>query len=581
MTQLRVFAVAALFVPLFVTAQAKKELPRKYVGPATVTAITPGDLMTRLYKFADDSMMGRAAGTIYNEKGTDYIASELKRLGLQPAGENGTYIQRAISEHAIDPNSSVSVDGTTLKLWKDFAPRDQGSNARQFDGATVVYGGMVRLNEAGNMIDWSGLIDTTAAKGKVVLLTLQEDAQGNAIQPLANRAQITRRLSTASAIVVRFLDDLTPEYIQSFFIAAQIVEKGTGGGPALPSYFYVTDAAAQQLLGAEVAKATPGQVGKVVRGSITFTDKDAPGGNVIAILPGSDPKLKGQYIAIGAHNDHIGVANFPVETDSMRARSIVVAPQGADSDEPPDSLVTADQWKTIRRMIDSMRALHGGPRIDSIANGADDDGSGSMGLLEIAEAFAKAPTRPKRSLLFIWHVGEELGLYGSEYFTDHPTVPRDSIVAELNMDMVGRGGAKDVTGETKEGKLIYGGPGYLQVVGSRRLSRELGDLAETVNVEGKFGIRFDYSMDADGHPQIIYCRSDHYEYARYGIPIAFFTTGGHADYHMVTDEPQYIDYDRLSTVSRFVSALATRVANLDHRLVVDRPKPDPKGQCRQ
>ena len=90
-----------------------------------------------------------------------------------------------------------------------------------------------------------------------------------------------------------------------------------------------------------------------------------------------------------------------------------------------------------------------------------------------------------------------------------------------------------------------------------------------VNVDAKFGIKFDYSMDANGHPQVIYCRSDHYEYARYGIPIAFFTTGGHADYHMVTDEPQYIDYDRLSLVSNFVKALATRVANLDHRLVVD------------
>jgi hypothetical protein len=102
-----------------------------------------------------------------------------------------------------------------------------------------------------------------------------------------------------------------------------------------------------------------------------------------------------------------------------------------------------------------------------------------------------------------------------------------------------------------------------------------------VNVEAKFGIKLDYSMDANGHPQNIYCRSDHYEYARYGIPIAFFTTGGHADYHMVTDEPQYIDYNRLSLVSNFVKALATRVANLDHRLVVNQPKPDPKGQCRQ
>jgi Zn-dependent M28 family amino/carboxypeptidase len=202
-------------------------------------------------------------------------------------------------------------------------------------------------------------------------------------------------------------------------------------------------------------------------------------------------------------------------------------------------------------------------------------------VLEIAEAFATAKDRPKRSLLFVWHTGEEAGLYGSEYYTDHPTVPRDSIVAQLNMDMVGRGAATDITGEKKEGGLTHGGPGYVQLVGSRRLSTELGDLIEDVNRTNKIGLTFDYSMDANGHPQNIYCRSDHYEYARYGIPIVFFTTGGHSDYHQVTDEPQYIDYDRMAHVATLVHDAAFRVANLDHRVGVDKPKPDPKGRCVQ
>jgi Zn-dependent M28 family amino/carboxypeptidase len=149
------------------------------------------------------------------------------------------------------------------------------------------------------------------------------------------------------------------------------------------------------------------------------------------------------------------------------------------------------------------------------------------------------------------------------------------------MDMVGRGGAADVTGETKDGKFVYGGPGYLQLVGSRRLSTELGDLVEEVNASNKLGFSFDYSQDANGHPQRIYCRSDHYEYARYGIPIVFFTTGGHADYHQVTDEPQYIDYERMAQVATLVRDVAERVANLDHRLVVDKPRPDPRGRCAQ
>ena len=211
-------------------------------------------------------------------------------------------------------------------------------------------------------------------------------------------------------------------------------------------------------------------------------------------------------------------------------------------------------------------------RRDSILNGADDDGSGTVAVLELAEYFAKAVARPKRSLLFVWHTGEEMGLIGSNWFTRHPTVPRDSIVAQLNIDMIGRGTATDIEG---------GGPAYLQVIGSRRLSTELGALVDTANAQGKHGFTFDYQYDADGHPANYYCRSDHYMYARFGIPIAFFTTGSHLDYHQLTDEPQYIDYDKMAHVTSLVADVATRVADLDHRIVVDKPKPDPDGVCKQ
>jgi hypothetical protein len=149
------------------------------------------------------------------------------------------------------------------------------------------------------------------------------------------------------------------------------------------------------------------------------------------------------------------------------------------------------------------------------------------------------------------------------------------------MDMVGRGAATDVTGENKEGGLLMGGEGYVQLIGSRRLSTELGDMLEAVNVEQRLGLRFDYAMDANGHPQNIYCRSDHYEYAKYGIPIVFITTGGHADYHQVTDEPQYIQYPHMARVAELVYQSALRAGNLGHRVVVDKPKPDPKANCIQ
>jgi Zn-dependent M28 family amino/carboxypeptidase len=257
----------------------------------------------------------------------------------------------------------------------------------------------------------------------------------------------------------------------------------------------------------------------------------------------------------------------------------VVRPEGADDGAKQ---ATPEQQAQVNAALAAFRTQHPTvERRDSIANGADDDGSGSVAALEIAERIASLKQKPKRSILFVWHTGEEKGLLGSRYFTDHATVPRDSIVAQLNMDMIGRGAADDETGRTKDAVPLHGGPRYLQLVGSRRLSTELGDLVETVNTEDHHNLTFDYAIDANGHPSNIYCRSDHYEYARYGIPITFFTTGLHSDYHQVTDEAEYIDYEHMARVARLVEDVAVHVANLDHRLVVDQPKPDPNAPCRQ
>ena len=238
-----------------------------------------------------------------------------------------------------------------------------------------------------------------------------------------------------------------------------------------------------------------------------------------------------------------------------------------------------------------------------------------MSILEIAEAFAKGPVKPKRSLIFIWQMGEEKGLWGSQYWTNHPTVPRENVVADLNMDMVGRGEATDLTGQALDTAAmrirlsqpqpavppvpaagfggrggpppldtipLHGAPNYLQLVGAGRLSTELRDIANQVNTTEKMPFKFDYSMDADHHPQNIYCRSDHANYARYNIPVIFFTTGGHADYHQVTDEPEYIRYEHMARVDQLVFDIAVKVGNLDHRVVVDKQKFDsPFGRCQQ
>ena len=194
-------------------------------------------------------------------------------------------------------------------------------------------------------------------------------------------------------------------------------------------------------------------------------------------------------------------------------------------------------------------------------------------MIEIAEAMASGP-RPKRSVLFVWHTAEELGLLGAQYYAEHPTVPRDSIVAMVNIDMIGRGTADDIEG---------GRPGYLQVIGSRRISTQLGDLVESVNASRPATERmtFDYTYDANGHPAQYYCRSDHYHYARFGIPVVFLSSGGHRDYHMVTDEAQYIAYPSLRMVTQYIHDLAATLANRDQRPVVDKTVPSPDAPCRQ
>jgi Zn-dependent M28 family amino/carboxypeptidase len=192
-------------------------------------------------------------------------------------------------------------------------------------------------------------------------------------------------------------------------------------------------------------------------------------------------------------------------------------------------------------------------------------------MLEIARSLA-AGQRPRRSVLFISHAAEERGLLGSRWFTDHPTVPRDSMVGEIDMDMIGRGGASD---------LPAGGPEYLEVIGARRLSREFGDVLEEVNARQARPFRFDYTYDAPGHPLQYYCRADHYSYARWGIPAVALSRGEHLDYHQVTDEPQYIDYDGLARVATLVRDAALELANRAERPRLSSPRPDPTAPCRQ
>lgn len=545
-------AILAL-APAAAAAQMPAAGPLKHPPTPTSAAISAKDLMTRLYIFADDSMQGRATSTPGNEKGVEYIAGELKKLGLKPAGDDGTFFQTVpLVRRGIDTTSTLSVDGETFAFGRDFVYQAVNGGALRFENAPVTWGG--RLGDTTTVLP--------DVRGRFVLLR----PSGGPMSQRAVVGQLGRYAGAAGIAVVTPAPQFPPGMARSA-ATPRLMLPGAPMMPGMPAGILTISATvAAKLMGMPADSAKPGQLGKLASADVRAIDTPAPARNVVARLEGRDRALKSQFVAVGGHHDHVGLAMTAVDHDSLKAVNWALnrftVERGAPAAGPARDSV-------IRAAIAGMRSSG---RRDSIRNGADDDGSGSMAVLEIAEAFAKAKKAPRRSVLFLWYAGEENGLLGSRWYTDHPTVPRDSVVANLNIDMLGRGRADDVKG---------GGDGFVQLVGSRRLSTQLGDLVESVNAARKSPLTFDYSYDADGHPENIYCRSDHYNWARYGVPVTFFTTGLHGDYHQVTDEPQYIDYPHYATVTGFIRDVLDQLANRDAKPVVDKPKPDPNGTCRQ
>lgn len=542
--------LAALALPAFASAQ-QRALPAKLDPRPTTPAITAADLMTRLYRFADDSMGGRATGTEYHLKATEYIAAEAARVGLQPAGDNGSFFQNLPMVHrGFAAGGTVRLGERQFRIGEDFAPMvARGGTPRLTAAAEVIDGGV-----HGDSSTW---ISAAQARGKLVVL--RPNPRQLALNARFLAISADSRFAGAAAVVVPAWEQLAPPARASLSRPSLAMRSGTPL-TELPPTLIASQAMTEALLAA---------AGRRVNSDLQFTETPAPARNVVAILPGSDPALRGQYVALGAHTDHDPLLARGLDHDSLRVAAAMRAKLQASL--PAGTRPSAQQLAALRVNVDSLRALRPA-RSDSIKNGADDDGSGTVVLLELAEAFAGAPVKPKRSLLFVWHAAEEIGLLGAAHYTDEPTVPLDSVVAQLNMDMVGRGGTGDIAG---------GGPNYLQLVGSRRISRELGDLVETINKKQPQPFAFDYGFDADGHPERIYCRSDHAMYARHGIPVTFFHTGLHLDYHQVTDEPQYIEYEKMTRIAHLIHDVARELGDRAARPKRDGPKPDPKAACRQ
>jgi hypothetical protein len=247
--------------------------------------------------------------------------------------------------------------------------------------------------------------------------------------------------------------------------------------------------------------------------------------NVVGIVPGTDAKLRDNYVAFGAHYDHIGYMDS-VSGAGRGVGTFSTSCPGQTRDTPRPG--------------------------DVVNNGADDDGSGTVALMALAKEFAQG-SKPKRSLLFVWHSGEEAGLYGSRFYADFPIVPLDRISAQLNIDMIGRNRCDDAAEEN----TVY-------LVGADRISTELHNVNEEANASLSKPLTLNYDLNDPADPESIYTRSDHYSYASKGVPIIFFTTGLHRDYHYLTDEVSKIDFTKLTRITELVYATGTRVANLDH-----------------
>jgi hypothetical protein len=532
-------AVPSCFCPTAALAQARP----------TAAPVSAADLRVRLYGFADDSMGGRASGTEGQVKATAYLAAEAERIGLKPAGDRGTWFQELpLVSRGFTAGGGLVVGARRFAFGEDF-------------GATIARDAVAMLPATATVIDGGELGDSASypkkklVEGRVVVLRPSRRTVSFSTRSL----QVGERshFAGAAAVVVAGWDRLTPAARRPLINPVLNLRANTS---QLPPTFVASR---------EMADALLRQAGGTVAIDLRFAELAAPARNVVAVLPGGDPALRGEYVVVAAHSDHDPVASRAVDHDSLRAMAFLRRDLAASM--PRGERPSPRQYAALRVDMDSLRAL-GPPRLDSIRNGADDDGSGAVAVLEIAEALAASPMRPRRSVLFIWHAAEELGLWGSDWFTEHPTVDLDAIVAQLNLDMVGRGGVRDI---------VDGGPRYLQVIGASRATPRLAELIDRLNDRLKAPFAFDRSFDADGHRDNMFCRSDQAKYARFGIPVAFFTTGMHPDYHQVTDEPQYIDYDKLAAVTSFVRDVAVAIADRDDRLRSRGTRRDPEARCRQ
>ncbi|SMG25759.1 M28 family peptidase [Arenibacter troitsensis] len=477
-------------------------------------SITEAELKEHLYTYASDEFEGRDTGEPGQKLAVEYLKAEYVELGIPAAQSDGNYFQNVPLVISKLPKGSVSINGKEYQ---------NGEGLLTFTTATGSFDNIVYVSygiEEENYSDYTGI----DVKGKIVLIKAGEpmNADGtykisgsNEASVWSNMSEsIGKRMELASskgAIGVMYFDEGNYGRFKNRFNFMQSKDSGSMGlkdevQNDFYSFFIDADVANAILPNIKSENTSKNVSTKLVL-NIESDSKDVESENVVAVIKGSEKP--DEYVIISAHLDHVGVN-----------------------------------------------------KEGEIFNGADDDGSGTVGLLEIAEAFKKAAddgNGPKRSIVFLHVTGEEKGLLGSKYYADHdPIFPLSQTVADLNIDMIGRIDPNR-TGDRN----------YIYLIGSDKLSTELHELSEEVNKK-YMNIELDYTYNDENDPNRFYYRSDHYNFAKNNIPIIFYFNGTHADYHQPGDTPDKINYDLLENRTRLVFLTAWEIANREARLKVDK-----------
>jgi hypothetical protein len=427
---------------------------------AAAEGITAAQLRDYLYFVASDEMEGRDTPSRGLNITAKFIATLLARWGVKPAGDDGTYFQKiAMGRSRINVDKTrVEFDGQTYVYGDDFLAIPKSGTA----SSTLVYVGNGWLFKSKNIDAYQGIdvrnkIVITSGEGFPKGVTFAdlgqskrgEDWMGPAeyaqkmgalavielpdFQTLANWDRLHQRQLAGGSLSVTKLKDTHTSSVPEITLSAKVANTLFQGEK------HSATEIVQSLNSSEPIGGFDLDPSKKLSLTVSGEDESLFTQNIVGVIEGSDSVLKNEYVAIGAHYDHVGTG--PAGSNG----------RGAQRD---------------------------GNKSDLIYNGADDDGSGTVSLLSMAEALARAPRRPKRSVLFVWHCGEEKGLWGSEYFAKYPTVPIDKIVAQFNIDMIGRSRKE---GDANPANRALTGPNEIYVIGSKVMSTELGQLSERTN----------------------------------------------------------------------------------------------------